>query len=163
MVDESFREGKKLAVLEVSCQQSLEVFIFWLISKCDLEPAGSETGRAGEVSVCGKEKGVVQRELKALWQVLGSRRSREHWSEVTTLGKKDWKTAVKSRNLLALSHLATCLQEVLKFSLACLSLFFCLFHKLYKKVLFQWFRSQSRSYFETFWYFPLEFSVNSCR
>lgn len=66
MIDESFREGKKLAVLEVSCQQPLEVFIFWLISNCNLEPAGSEIGRAGEVSLYGREKGVVQRELKAL-------------------------------------------------------------------------------------------------
>lgn len=34
---ESFRAGKvaeELAVLAMSCQQPLEVFIFWLISKC---------------------------------------------------------------------------------------------------------------------------------
>lgn len=52
MVDESFREEKvagELVVLAVSCQQPLEVFIFCLINKCNLEPAGSETGRAGEV------------------------------------------------------------------------------------------------------------------
>lgn len=70
MVDESFREGKvagELAILlAVSCQQPLEVLIFWLISKCNLEPAGSETGRAGEICVCGREKGIAQRELKAL-------------------------------------------------------------------------------------------------
>lgn len=51
MVDENFRAGRvagELALLAVSCQQPLEVFIFWLISKCNLEPAGSETGRAGE-------------------------------------------------------------------------------------------------------------------
>lgn len=69
MVDETFREGKvagELAVLAMSCQQPLEVFLFWLISKFNLEPAGSETRRAGEVCVCGGEKGIVQRELKAL-------------------------------------------------------------------------------------------------
>lgn len=62
--------------------------------------------------------------------------SREHGSGVTALGEKDWKIAVKSRNLLILSYLATCIQEVLKFSVACCHCsFVCFFHKLHKKVL----------------------------
>lgn len=101
--------------------------------------------------------------------------SREHQSEVTAIRGKDWKIAVKSRNLLLFSYFATCLQEVLKFSLACclyyflflsVSFFFVSFlflSQVAQEVLFQWFRSQSRSYFKSFWYFPLEYSVSSCR
>lgn len=49
-----------LAVLfAVACRWPLEVCIFWLISKCDLEPAGSQTWRADEAGVCGREKGLV--------------------------------------------------------------------------------------------------------
>ena len=76
----------------MACQRALEVCVSWFVSKWDLEPAGSKTWRAEKAGVCDREKGIVWKELKALWEwgFEGARvRNKGDWCEVTALGEKD--------------------------------------------------------------------------